>query len=69
MENQGADRAARIRTIEARLEEIAGEQRRLVTELAGLRSASFSENELPTLLGLPVATKAADAARWLSRIL
>src|SRR3989344_7535812 len=56
MENVlGEPRAARIREVEARLEELAGERNRLIGELASLRTASPTLEGLPALLGTPVS--------------
>src|SRR3989338_1386232 len=51
----GEQRATRIREVEARLEELAGERNRLVGELTSLRAASPTLEELPALLGTPVS--------------
>jgi superfamily II DNA or RNA helicase len=47
-----------IHQIEKRLEELYGEQKRLVAELSILRSKQTPYNELPPIMGIPVALRA-----------
>lgn len=53
--NHREGRFKRIREIEARLSELENERKSLVVELTALQSSTRSEDELPSLLGLPVS--------------
>ncbi len=58
----GEQHTARIREVEARLEELAGERNRLVGELASLRAASPMLEELPAVLGTPGSARAPQSS-------